>query len=96
MVQLFHISEEWFLLNVRRKSEMLKYERFAEYWLGNKAVILVGVCNLFTLLEGVTSFKVFIKTLVPLLLTMVLGSDVLGSEQFEGKTIWEIMIMIYL
>ena len=76
-----------------------KYEEFAEYWWGNKAAKLVGVCNLFTLLGAVTSFMVFIKTLAPLLLTMVLGSEVpemLGSEQFKGQAVWGVMIMIAL
>ena len=76
-----------------------KYEEFAEYWWGNKTAKLVGVWNLFTLLGGVTSFMVFIKTLAPLLLTMVLGSDVpeiFGNEQFKGQAVWGVMIMIIL
>ena len=95
------ISYFWGMLLVEcaEKIRKEKYEEFAEYWWGNKAAKLVGICNLFTLLGGVTSFMVFIKTLAPLLLTMVLGSDVpeiLGSEQFKGQAVWGVMIMIAL
>ena len=48
-----------------------KYEEFAEYCWGKKAAKIAGICNIITLLGGVTSFIVFIKTLAPLLLSMV-------------------------
>ena len=74
-----------------------KYEEFAEYCWGKKAAKIAGICNLITLLGAVTSLIVFIKTLAPLLLSMVWGPNVpemLGSEQFKGQAVWGIMLLI--
>ena len=52
----------------------------------------VGLCNVVTLLGIVVSYIVFIKTLVPFILTVMFGEDnipeLLGSGQWKGQIVW--------
>ena len=69
-----------------------KYEDFARYWYGNKPMKIVGVWIIITMDSYAVSYIVFIKTLIPQFLVLILGSDnapeYLGKGQWKGEIFW--------
>lgn len=77
-----------------------KYEDFAEFWYGRNVAILTGWCNIITQLGFLTSFIVFIKTLIPKTLESFIGEDkipeIFGSGFWTGQIFWATLYTIFL
>ena len=81
-----------FLVRWAEKVGSDKYEDFANYWHGRKAVIFAGFSNVSTLLGFVINYIVFMKILIPQILILCLGADnvpeYLGKDKWKGGLVW--------
>ena len=81
-----------FLVRWAEKVGSDKYEDFANYWHGRKAVIFTGFSNVSTLLGFVVNYIVFMKILIPQILILCFGEenipDYIGKEKWKGELVW--------
>ena len=80
------------LVDCAEKVGKTRYEDFALHCWGAKASRLVGMCNLVSMLGFVTSYIVFVKTLIPQILQLFFGEnaipEMLGEGQWKGELVW--------
>ena len=80
------------LVDCAEKIGKNRYEDFALYCWGPRASNMVGMCNLLSFLGYVTSYIVFVKTLIPQILHLFLGEnavpDILSEGQWKGEVVW--------
>ena len=77
-----------------------KYEDMARHWYGRNIEIVTGIINLITLMGFLVTYIVYLKTLIPRILEMVLGIEnvpnFLGEYQWNGELFWATVYFILI
>ena len=88
------------LVDCAEKIGKTRYQDFAMHCWGPTASKIVGWCNIVSFLGFVTSYVVFIKTLVPQILKLTLGEsnvpELLDEGQWKGELIWGTVYVVFI
>jgi len=88
------------LVDCADKIGKTRYEDFAMHCWGRTASKLVGACILTSLLGFVTSYIVFVKTLIPQMLKLFIGEgsvpEFLAEGQWKGELVWGTVYVVFV